>query len=180
MTASSEYFREVILQEYEPDNKSINRPNWHEYFLLLAKDISLRSDDPNIKHGAVITTLENRIIGTGFNGTISGTTINDIDYFNRDEKRNWMIHAESNSINFCLINPRNISGAKIYVTGKPCFGCTKQIISFGITEIHYANQLGSITHTTDDDLRIQKLLDISKVRYISYPVDTFWLKKNYL
>lgn len=173
------YCRLSHLYQYQPNDLEIKRPNWNEYFLILAKDISLRSDDPNIKHGSVITTLENNIIGTGFNGTIPNTTINDINYFNRDIKRREMIHSEENAILNCLINPKNIHGAKIYITGKPCPPCLMRIINFGITEVHYADCIGTITDSNEDELQRENLINRSKIKIFKYPINTFWMNKNY-
>ena len=41
----------------------LSRPSWDEYFLSLAFNISLRSEDPDIKHGSVIVNQYHQIIG---------------------------------------------------------------------------------------------------------------------
>src|SRR5690606_32917971 len=55
-------------------NKKMDRnvPTWDAYFMTLARVISTRSKDPNTKVGAVLTTSDNRIIGTGYNGMPEG------------------------------------------------------------------------------------------------------------
>ncbi|MEW6114801.1 MAG: CMP deaminase, partial [Thermodesulfobacteriota bacterium] len=49
----------------------MNRPTWHEYFMLLAKLVSVRSTCNVRKIGAVIVR-HNRILATGYNGAVHG------------------------------------------------------------------------------------------------------------
>jgi dCMP deaminase len=128
----------------------MERPSFDEYFMIIAFAASLRSDDPNIKHGAVIVTQQNHIIGTGYNATIRKSNPLKIPYHIRDQKRLWMIHAEENAILNCHQNPLTLSGgAKLYVTGVPCVNCLQRVINFGIKEIFHAKRMGSITENTE-------------------------------
>ena len=151
----------------------IDRPDWDMYFLLNAKLISLRSDDPNIKHGAIITTLNNRIIGTGYNGTIQGADINLIPLNNRDLKRNYMIHAEENSVLNCSENPNYIGGAKMYITGKPCINCLQRIINFGIQHVIYLDCVGTITENSTTEAIRTNILNMSKIHMTAVKLEDF-------
>jgi dCMP deaminase len=122
-----------------------NRPCWDEYFLNLAFNVSYRSEDPNIKHGAIIIDDLNHICGTGYNAMIKGAK-NIVDLNNRDEKRKFMIHAEENAIINCQSNK---NGLKMYITGEPCNNCLQRIINFNIKEIIVADRIGSITENKE-------------------------------
>ena len=172
-----EEFRKSFLKSFEPP---INRPNFTEYFLIIAFDLSLRSDDPNIRHGAVITTMNNNIIGTGYNGTIQGSDLTKIPINIRDKKRKYMIHAEENAILNCMSNPKTIGGAKLYVTGLPCVNCLQRIINFNIKEIYYADRIGSITEDDETNDMRKNILEMSDIKMFKIKTNTFWLKKNYV
>ena len=148
------------------------RPSFDEYFMNIALDVSLRSDDPDIQHGAVIVSKNNYIIGTGYNATIKGSDPSKIPYLNRDKKRLWMIHAEENAILNSSINPNNINGAKIYVTAKPCVNCLQRIINFGINEIYYIDRNGSITENEETEQMRNDLITMSGISMIKIDIDS--------
>lgn len=173
---NEEKYRKNFLKKYDPP---IERPNFIEYFLILASDISLRSDDPNIRHGAVITTLNNNIIGTGYNGTIQKSDLNKIPIDIRDKKRKYMIHAEENAILNCMINPKVMGGAKIYVTGLPCVNCLQRLINFNIKEVYYADRVGTITEDEETHNMRANLMEMSDIKLFKIKIDSFWMKKNY-
>lgn len=164
--------------QYSVENVK-SRPSFDEYMLMLAFDVSLRSEDPNIRHGAVITNSHYHIIGTGYNATIKGSDKNIIPMNNRDLKRKWMIHAEENAILNSTNNPLNLTGhSKIYVTGIPCVNCLQRIINFGITEIYHAKRLGTSTDNEETEDMRRKLIDMSNIKVFPMDIDTFWLKKT--
>jgi tRNA(Arg) A34 adenosine deaminase TadA len=94
-----------------------SRPSWDEYFLVLACTVSLRSEDPDIQHGAVIVNEYNHIIGTGYNGPVKGSDNSVIPFSVRDEKRKWMIHAEENA----MLNVTQSSSERGFWTRKALF-----------------------------------------------------------
>ncbi len=53
----------------------MNKPSWNEYFLAIAKLVSVRSPDKETHHGCIIVNRDNQIIATGYNGFVRG--IND-------------------------------------------------------------------------------------------------------
>jgi deoxycytidylate deaminase len=173
----AEKFRKDFIKGFDPP---CGRPTFIEYFLILASDLSLRSDDPNIRHGAVITTMDNNIIGTGYNGTIQKSNLEKIPLDIRDKKRKYMIHAEENAILNCMVNPKTIGGAKMYVTGLPCVNCLQRVVNFNIKEIFYADRLGSITEDEESHFMRKNILQMSSIKMIKVKTDTFWLKKNYV
>jgi dCMP deaminase len=156
---------QIRLKRKSPNQVEFNRPSWDEYFLLMSFCASLRSEDRFIKHGAIIVDKSNHyILSTGYNGTIKGADDSYIDHNDRDGRRPWMIHAEENAILNCTNHPRLLkNGAIIYVTGKPCTNCLQRIINYGINEICYADRVGSITESAEDQLMRKKLIKLSKI-----------------
>lgn len=150
-----------------------NRPSWDIYFLNITIAISHRSEDPNIKHGAVIVDNRNHIIGTGYNAFISGGDKNIIPVYNREEKRKWVIHAEENALLNC--SSLNKDNCKIYITGEPCNNCLQRIINFGIRDIVIIDRVGSITE--NDETRNMKnlILEMSKVNIKRIPLKDLFL-----
>jgi dCMP deaminase len=126
----------------------MNRPNWHEYFMMLAKLVSVRSTCNSRKVGAVIVR-SNRILATGYNGAVHGAphcidrgpdfcmrrTIGAHDA----DKYNYCIssHAEVNAIDQAARFGIPLEGAVLYCTLEPCNWCFKQLIQAGIKEIYY-------------------------------------------
>ena len=154
----------------------MSRPSWDEYFLLLACTVSLRSEDPDIKHGAVIVNEYNHIIGTGYNGPIKGSDNSVIPFNVRDEKRKWMIHAEENAmLNVTQSSSERGFFCRIYVTGHPCNNCLQRMINFGIRRIVVADRPGSITEDEASDRMRRELLRMSKVEMKMFPVSNPWI-----
>lgn len=126
----------------------MNRPSWHEYFLMVAKLVSVRSTCNSRKIGAVIAK-NNRILATGYNGAVHGAphcTDKGPDYCLRRligahdaEKYNYCIssHAEVNALDQAARFGIALDGAVLYSTLEPCNWCFKQLIQAGIKEIYF-------------------------------------------
>jgi len=124
------------------------RPPWHEYFMLLAKIVALRSGCNSRPTGAIIVK-DKRILATGYNGPMPGAWhctdhgsnycfrrekgIPDIDKYNFCRAS----HAEANAIAQAAKFGISLEGASIYCTLAPCYVCLKLIASAGIKEIYY-------------------------------------------
>ena len=123
------------------------RPNWDEYFMSMAILASTRSSCRHVRAGSIIV-LDNRIIGTGYNGSPPGVQENCVDAFCRKERRDDQgygdkyntgncigVHAEMNA----LANlTRSIhQGATLYTTIFPCPACTKNLLAYHIKRIVY-------------------------------------------
>jgi dCMP deaminase len=161
-----------------PSNTEISsistRPNWDEYFLSLAFHVSIRSEDPDIKHGAVIVDEENHILGTGYNNPIVGADNSKIPFNIRDKKRLWFLHAEENSLLNTVLRKSN---CRIYVTGKPCVNCLQRIINFGIKEIIHADRMGTVTDTPETEEMRKNLIEMSGVQIRKISMENTWLRQ---
>lgn len=123
----------------------MNRPSWDDYYLEIAKAVSLRGDCVRAQHGAVVVK-KHKIVSTGYNGTPSGSTNScgatgqcpraldkDAQHSKGDYDLCWATHAEANAL--LRADWNDLQEATIYITGQPCPGCLKLIASAGIKKI---------------------------------------------
>jgi dCMP deaminase len=126
---------------------TILRPSWDEYFLGIALAVAARADCTRAQHGAVIVK-QNRIVGTGYNGSPPGgpscltggcprgqMSREDMPGHltgNHDYSNCISLHAEQNAIGYAVER-----GDTIYITGKPCDMCAKLIRAAGIERVVY-------------------------------------------
>ena len=128
----------------------MNRPTWDDYYLNIAQAVSLRGDCVRAQHGAVVVK-DHKIVSTGYNGTPSGDPRScgqtgqcprALDPTARHAEGNydlcWATHAESNAL--LRASWEDMRGGTLYVTGKPCPGCSKLIASAGISRVCYPEE----------------------------------------
>lgn len=126
--------------------KFLPRPEWDEYFMMMAEVASTRGNCIKRRVGAVI--VQNRqVVSTGYNGmptgiknccdggcprgaalADSGTALSEC----------LGVHAEENSIIQAAAHGVPVRGATLYCTLCPCSYCAKSIINAGIKEVVYA------------------------------------------
>lgn len=113
---------------------SLKRIQTKELALRIALDASLRSEDPFKKVGCSIFNKEGRLLSIGYNGLQSKQNPNKKFWEDRDNRRLYIIHAETNALS-CLTRYDN--PYLLAVTLLPCAACATNIASFGIKEIIY-------------------------------------------
>lgn len=145
----------------------MNRPSWHEYFMMVAKLVSVRSTCNSRKIGAVLTR-NNRILATGYNGAVHGAPHcidQGPDYCLRRsigahdaDKYNYCIssHAEVNALDQAARFGIAVDGAALYCTLEPCNWCFKQLIQAGIKEVYFERAYDS--SNKDFDLYWRKIM----------------------
>lgn len=123
------------------------RPDWHTYFIEMAKLAATRSTCCRRQHGAILVR-KNRILATGYNGQPPGlfhcekhTCLRKKLKIPSGERYEICraVHAEQNAFLQAAKDGINITGADIYITGIPCPICIKLIISLGIHAIYVDN-----------------------------------------
>lgn len=146
----------------------MNRPSWHEYFMLLAKLVSVRSTCNSRKIGAVIVR-DNRILASGYNGAVHGAPHcidRGPDFCLRRsigahdaDKYNYCLssHAEVNAVDQAARFGIPLEGAAVYCTLEPCNWCFKQLIQAGIREIYYERAYDS--QNKEFDLYWRKIME---------------------
>jgi dCMP deaminase len=107
--------------------------NWNQYFMNLAKNISLRSKDKKKVGAVLVSEHNNRILSTGYNGLPANVNDN-IDWTNRELVHLLIIHAEMNCI---LYSNHHFESAILYSTLSPCINCIKIISAVNIKKIYF-------------------------------------------
>ncbi len=124
---------------------SASRPGWDEYFMRIARIVSLRSNCMKRKVAAVIVK-DRRIISTGYNGTPRGVKncfeggcprCNSMADSGTGLSECLCSHAEENAIVQAAYHGISVNSAALYSTFSPCLICTKMIINAGIREVVY-------------------------------------------
>lgn len=128
------------------------RPNWDEYFMLIAKLVSTRSTCNSRPTGAVLVK-DKQILATGYNGSMPGAPhcsdqtmpdgspychrramqVPDVDKYNYCRAS----HAEANAIAQAARHGVAIKGASLYVTLEPCYVCLKLLATAQIEKVFY-------------------------------------------
>jgi dCMP deaminase len=156
------------------------RPSWDEYFLNVAKAISMRSTCLRRKYGAVIVDTSNAIVSSGYNGSPVGEeNCSDYGECKREElhvpkgERYELckaVHAEQNAIINCT--KQRMIGSTIYIygenadgtlaSGAPCLLCKRMIKNAGIKTVVFKSKYGVIMHIQASQLNNYKEEDPSK------------------
>ncbi len=141
---SLERFQQRI-QAWVREHLAFSRPDWHAYFMGIARVVASRSNCVKRKVAAVVT-LDKRIISTGYNGTPRGTRncneggcprCNDLAIGGTRLDECHCSHAEENAITQAAYHGVSLKGGTIYTTFSPCLQCTKMIINAGLREVIY-------------------------------------------
>jgi dCMP deaminase len=122
------------------------RQNWEEYALSLAQCASVRSEDPYHKVGACALSHSNRVLGLAYNGLTTGKNVGKKFWSNRDKRRPFMIHAETNLLSLFKRDECRL----IAVTTKPCSYCARLICAWNIPLVIYQNDYPADTTETDE------------------------------
>ncbi len=143
-----------------------NRPDWDQYFLDLAEQVSRRSPDPNTKHGCVLVDSGRRVLSTGYNGPLSGLP-HEMIQFERPNKYDWFIHAEDNAVAFARCDLR---GTTAYITGTPCVACFRRLLQVGVRRIVHGDRQSACLNPREMDA-CQKMAAAIGIQWIAYSND---------
>jgi dCMP deaminase len=113
------------------------RPGWDEYFMEVARTVATRATCPRAAVGAVVVR-DHRILTTGYNGAprrVAHCTEVGCQIENGHCIRT--THAEANAVVQGALHGVSLAGSTAYTTHQPCLGCSKLLISAGITRIVY-------------------------------------------
>jgi len=119
-----------------------------EYYLTLARTVSLRSTCTRRQYGAIIVSQGDHILSTGYNGAAR----NEPHCLNIGCERERLnipkgeryelcvsVHAEANAIIQAAKGGVSINGATLYVNGTPCKMCWRLIKNAGIDEVVFVD-----------------------------------------
>ncbi len=114
------------------------RISWEEYFIELAQTVATRGTCDRAYVGCVIVNKDNRIVSTGYNGSIAGNPhCDEVGHVMRGGHCIATMHAEMNALLYCAKEGIAVKGCTAYVTHFPCLNCTKALIQAGISAIYY-------------------------------------------
>jgi dCMP deaminase len=114
---------------------------WHSMFMGVALLAASRSKDHRKRNGACIASVDNKILGVGYNGLPRGCDDQDPSYWADNDadpfqsRHSYIVHAEVNAILNCVVLP--LTGSTIYTTQFPCPRCAQSIIQVGIAQVVY-------------------------------------------
>ena len=141
-------------------NSGRTRLTWPETAIRLAFNIAeYRSQDIFLQVGACIIKNDNSII-LGYNGAPKNM---EMDWSNRDERRKWVFHAESNVLNRVLPGETKL----LAVTHIPCGDCLKIIKQKEIDTVYY-----SIESPQYDPNSVKKMAEQYRIKLIQLEVDS--------
>lgn len=136
------------------------------YYMALADSVRARANCLGSEVGAVLV-LNNRVIGTGYNGTPAdfdncrdGGCLRCSEHFKKREAEKaaegaaydsphpetvagkaldvcFCVHAEQNALLSGARHGIPVADATLYTTHQPCFSCLKESIQAGVTRIVY-------------------------------------------
>jgi dCMP deaminase len=109
------------------------RIDWYEYAMLLAFAAAKRSEDPHHKVGACAFGKDHMVLGLGYNGLASGRDAPPSFWKDRDARRPYMIHAETNCLSLCKKGEVELLAVSLL----PCSFCATMIAAYGVKEVLY-------------------------------------------
>ena len=116
----------------DKNRERMSRPSWEVYALNLAYVAATRSEDLR-QVGACALDHNNRVIGLGYNGLAPGTNVKDSFWEDRDERRRFMIHAETNLMSLFKRGEARL----VAVTLLPCGSCATALAGYGVKKVVY-------------------------------------------
>lgn len=132
-------------------------------FMAIAKLMADRSKDPNTQVGACIVDVDNKIVGTGYNGFPRQIPHDKLPWDREgkpyDTKYMYVGHAEENAIDNS--EKSRICNSRIYVTLFPCNACAIRIIQNRIKEVIYMHD---IYHNTDSCKAARRMFKLAGVK----------------
>lgn len=109
------------------------RVSWHQHAMNLAEVAKLRSEDPYQKVGACILGHDNQVLSVAYNGLVAKKNVESEFWQDRDKRRPFMIHAETNALSRIKIG----QGHLLACTLLPCANCASNIVAHGIKTVIY-------------------------------------------
>lgn len=92
-----------------------------------------------------VLALNNRIVATGYNGSLSGTPhCDDVGHLLVDGHCVRTVHAEANALADAAARGAAVSGSTAYCTHSPCHYCLKLLLAAGIRRVVYNSPYGDV------------------------------------
>ena len=122
------------------------RPDWDEYFIQIARTVSIRATCDR-KHVGAVIVVNKQMLAAGYNGSVQGMPhCDDIGHDMQDGHCVRTIHAEMNAMAQAARHGVAIEGATVYTTASPCWDCFRVLVNAGITRLVYAEPYRAEEH----------------------------------
>lgn len=109
------------------------RPSRESIHMQTAHLWSLRSQDPRLKVGAVITSHDmRRVLSVGYNGPAKGLPP---EFIRNEPGNSGCLHAEDNAIAYV---DSTVENKVMFITHSPCEMCAQRIINANISTVYYS------------------------------------------
>ncbi|MDM8548694.1 dCMP deaminase family protein [Desulfobacterales bacterium HSG2] len=141
------------------------RPDWNEYFMIIAKIVSTRSTCNSRPIGCVVVR-DKQILSTGYNGAVPGAPhcidrkdnqgnpfcFRRVQGVPEHKKQEYCVgsHAEKNAVAQAAREGISVKGSAIYVTVSPCFDCMKMLAVAQVRHVYF-----EIPYESEDKARDQ-------------------------
>jgi len=136
-------------------------PDRDTYYMGMSFWIASKSKDPKTQVGAYIVGVNNEPISFGYNGPPSKIIDTNIDW-SRPNKYPFVHHAEDNAI--WHGRNKDLEGATIYITARPCKACTLDIVRSCIKRIvYFSPKVVDSTSMTGDDTEWKTSTEIARL-----------------
>lgn len=133
------------------------RISFEDLAMEIAIVASKRSEDLYKKVGACVLDKMGRVLGVGYNGIKPGHTMDQHFWKDRDNRRNFIIHAEVNALSNVDINKAYL----LAVTLLPCSSCANLIASRNIAKVLYLEEY-------DKDQLSKEIFKFHNIELIKY------------
>jgi dCMP deaminase len=104
-----------------------------------------RSEDPFQQVGACVLGHHNEVLAVAYNGLAAGVNVTQEFWKDRDARRPYMIHAESNVLSRIKMG----EGKLLACTLLPCSACATNIAAYGIKEVIFKDIYNRDTKSVD-------------------------------
>jgi dCMP deaminase len=121
------------------------RISWEQYALNLARCALVRSEDIYKQVGACALSHDNRVLGLAYNGLQQGKNVSEEFWQDRNERRHYMIHAETNLLSLFKRNECKILASTLL----PCESCARMIVAWNIPMVVYQDEYSQASKTKD-------------------------------
>lgn len=129
----------LLSSREKTENAVPNRIPWDDYFMGIAREVSLRGTCGRKQVGAVLVR-DRTILSTGYNGSPRGQP-HCVEEGVGCEMDNGhcvrTVHAEANAIAQAARNGVSSVGSTLYTTASPCYLCAKLIVNAGVVRVVY-------------------------------------------
>ena len=117
----------------------MERPNWNEYFMNIAREVASRATCPRASVGAVVVR-DNRILSTGYNGALPGEPhCTKVGCLMVDGHCERTVHAETNAVVQAAKFGIPLDGATLYLWSNinipSCGKCSQVMATAGIIKV---------------------------------------------